>query len=133
VLMIVVIALAAVPASAVAAAVLVSLASRREDRAWTLSQPPAGAARAAARRIVGFHSEDPRWISAAGTRRTRPPGPGCPAGAGRRPVPPTTWPRGAWPGGGSPASPGRQGHPACAADSAALSRLSAPNTMEEYR
>ncbi|MGO9082760.1 MAG: hypothetical protein ACLQDY_27650 [Streptosporangiaceae bacterium] len=44
------------------AAVLVAVASRREDRAWSLSGPARGPLRAAARRIVGFHSEGIEWL-----------------------------------------------------------------------
>jgi hypothetical protein len=37
--------------------VLVSLASRREDRAWTLAGPPPDRAAAMTRRILGFHAK----------------------------------------------------------------------------
>jgi hypothetical protein len=67
-----VIALACVLSVPAAAAVLVSVASRREDREWTLAGPAPGPARAAARRIVAFHSEGTDWPAAAGARRTRP-------------------------------------------------------------
>jgi len=40
----------------IVAAVVVSVASRREDRGWTLGGPAVGM-RAAARRIVDFHTE----------------------------------------------------------------------------
>jgi hypothetical protein len=40
----------------VIAVVLVSVASRREDREWTLAGPPPGPGSVIARRIVGFHS-----------------------------------------------------------------------------
>lgn len=39
------------------AAVLVSIASRREDRAWSLDGPPRGPVQSLSRRIVDFHSE----------------------------------------------------------------------------
>jgi len=64
-----VIVLAAVLSVPVGAAVLVSVASRREDREWTLAGPAPGPARMAARRIVAFHSEGMDWLSAAGARR----------------------------------------------------------------
>jgi hypothetical protein len=51
---------AVVAAPAVAAAV-VSVASRSEDAAWTLSGPPAGPVQAAARRIVAFHGPRVDW------------------------------------------------------------------------
>jgi hypothetical protein len=44
-----------------AAIVVVSLASRSEDRSWTLAGPPPGPAAAAARRIVNFHTEATEW------------------------------------------------------------------------
>jgi len=67
-----VIALALVLSVPVAAAVLVSVASRREDREWTLAGPAPGPARAAARRIVAFHSESMDWPATAGVRRIQP-------------------------------------------------------------
>jgi hypothetical protein len=45
----------------VVAAVLVSVASRREDSAWTLGGSATGLARATARRIVGFHAKGIEW------------------------------------------------------------------------
>jgi hypothetical protein len=45
----------------VIAVVLVSVASRREDAAWSLSQPASGPVHSAARRLLGFHSEDFGW------------------------------------------------------------------------
>ena len=47
---------AAVLSVPIIAVVLVSAASRREDREWTLAENPQGPACAMARRIVGFHS-----------------------------------------------------------------------------
>jgi hypothetical protein len=52
-----VIAMAIVVSSPLAAAVLVSIASRREDRAQTLARCPGGPFRASARRVVGFRSD----------------------------------------------------------------------------
>jgi hypothetical protein len=43
------------------AAVLVSVASRREESARSLCEPAQGIVQAAARRIVGFHSQEPGW------------------------------------------------------------------------
>ena len=86
---VVVIVLAAVLSVPVVAAVLVSVASRREDREWTLAGPAPGPARMAARRIVAFHSEGMDWLSAAGARRNRPAGPGHQPGTSRRPRPET--------------------------------------------
>jgi hypothetical protein len=40
-------------------AVLVSVASCREDRAWSLARPATGPMRSAARRIVGYHRRLP--------------------------------------------------------------------------
>ncbi len=46
----------------IVAIVLVSVASRREDAEWTLNgSAPPGPARAAARRVVDFHSEELEW------------------------------------------------------------------------
>lgn len=47
---------AAVLSVPIIAVVLVSVASRREDRQWTLAENPPGPACAMARRIAGFHS-----------------------------------------------------------------------------
>lgn len=51
-------ALASVP---IAATVVVSIASRREDAAWSLGGPAPGMVQAAARRLLDFHTEDPAW------------------------------------------------------------------------
>jgi hypothetical protein len=45
----------------IAAAVLVAVASRREDSAWSLGGPPRGPAAAAARRVVGFRARGIDW------------------------------------------------------------------------
>ena len=50
-------ALLALLALPIVASVVVSLASVREDRAWSLTRKPQNAADAAARRIVGFYAE----------------------------------------------------------------------------
>jgi hypothetical protein len=75
-----VIVAAAVLSVPAVAAVLVSVASRREDREWTLAGPAPGPVRMAARRIVAFDSEGMDWLSAAGARRIRPAGPGYRSG-----------------------------------------------------
>jgi hypothetical protein len=54
------------------AVVVVSVASRSEDRGWTLVGPAPGPAAAAARRIVNFHSEATEWPRA--TQRSPAPG-----------------------------------------------------------
>jgi hypothetical protein len=43
------------------AALLVSVASRREDANWTLGAPPASWLEAAARRIVAFNADSVEW------------------------------------------------------------------------
>ena len=48
---------AAVTSVPIIAVILVSVASRREDREWTLAENPPGPACAMARRIVGFHAQ----------------------------------------------------------------------------
>jgi hypothetical protein len=50
---------------------LVSVASRREDRAWTLTEPAPGAARSAARRLLGLGSRNAEWLQRAGRRDRR--------------------------------------------------------------
>jgi hypothetical protein len=74
--------LAAAVSVPLVAAVLVSVASRREDRDWTLAGPPPGPARTAARRIVAFHSEGMDWVTIAGVRRPGPAVPGYQRGPG---------------------------------------------------
>jgi hypothetical protein len=52
--------LAAVAVSSlIAAGILVTVASKREDKAWSLGKPPRGPVDAIARRILDFHSDDP--------------------------------------------------------------------------
>jgi len=53
--------IAAVVGLPILAVVLVSVASRREESAWSLRDPAKGLVQATARRIVDFHSEDPGW------------------------------------------------------------------------
>jgi hypothetical protein len=48
-------------AAPIVSAVIVSLASRREDARWTLSTPVRGRLEAAARRIVGFSFQGDNW------------------------------------------------------------------------
>ena len=52
-------AAAAASAAPIVAAVLVTVASRSEDRAWSLADEPRGPVRAIARKIVAFHAEGP--------------------------------------------------------------------------
>jgi len=52
-------------------AVFVGVASRREDRAWTLTEPASGAARAVARRVLGLRSRNAEWLQRAGRRDRR--------------------------------------------------------------
>jgi uncharacterized membrane protein len=49
----------------------VSVASRREDRAWTLTEPARGAGRSAARRVLGLRSRNAEWLQRAGRRDRR--------------------------------------------------------------
>jgi hypothetical protein len=51
--------------------VLVSVASRHEDRAWTLTEPDPGAGRSAARRLLGMRSRNAEWLRQAGRRDRR--------------------------------------------------------------
>jgi hypothetical protein len=55
----------------IAAAVAVSLASNREDHDWALTLPPKNPLRAAARRIVDYHSGGIGWLRAAGHTRQK--------------------------------------------------------------
>jgi hypothetical protein len=45
----------------IVAALIVSIASRREDRNWSLGGPPRSLVEATARRIVGFHADSVEW------------------------------------------------------------------------
>jgi hypothetical protein len=51
--------------------VFVSVASRREDRAWTLTEPAPGTARSVARRLLGVRSRNAEWLQRAGRRDRR--------------------------------------------------------------
>jgi hypothetical protein len=84
-----VIVLAVVLSVPVVVAVLVSMASRREDREWTLAGPARGRGQMAARRIVDFHSEGMDWLNAVGARRIRPAVPRYQSGISRKPSPDT--------------------------------------------
>jgi hypothetical protein len=66
----------------VVATVLVSVASRHEDSAWTLGGPPPSLVQAAARRIVAFHGQDTEWPQpqGLGQARQRERMPGCQEG-----------------------------------------------------
>jgi len=50
---------------------LVSVASRHEDRAWTLTEPATGAGRSVARRLLGLRSRNAEWLQRAGRRDRR--------------------------------------------------------------
>jgi len=63
------IAAAVLPSVLVIAVVLVSVASRLEDREWTLAGPPPGPIGTIARRIVGFHSRGIEWQLQIGRSR----------------------------------------------------------------
>lgn len=51
--------IASVVSVPIAAIVIVSLASRREDAVWSLGQPPQGMVQAIARRVLDFSTECP--------------------------------------------------------------------------
>jgi hypothetical protein len=55
-MIVLIVVLMALAGALCAVLVLVSLASRREDRAWTLAGPPPDRAAAITRRILGFHA-----------------------------------------------------------------------------
>ncbi len=57
------------------AAVLVSVASRREDHVWTLAGRAPGLIALVARRVLGFHARGIGWLRhARGPDRSCPPG-----------------------------------------------------------
>ena len=59
------------------AAVLVSVASRREDHTWTLAGQAPGVTALVARHILGFHARGIGWLlHAGGHDRSRVPGGG---------------------------------------------------------
>ena len=64
--------IAAVVSMPVAAVVVVSLASRREDAAWSLGESAQGGVQAAARRLLDFHSDDPALPLPKNCRPARP-------------------------------------------------------------
>ena len=49
----------------------VSVAIRREDRAWTLTEPAPGAGRSVARRLLGLRSRNAEWLQQAGRKDRR--------------------------------------------------------------
>ena len=53
--------IAAVVSMPIVAIVIVSVACRREESAWSLGQPPRSWVEATARRILAFHTEDSAW------------------------------------------------------------------------
>ena len=55
------VAAAALTGLPVAAAALVSLASRREEARWSLGRPAQDLLQTAARRVIGFHSDLLTW------------------------------------------------------------------------
>lgn len=58
----IIVCIAAVAAgSPIAAAFIVAITSRREDRNWSLGQPPHSLAEAIARRIVAFGADSIEW------------------------------------------------------------------------
>jgi|HubBroStandDraft_1064217.scaffolds.fasta_scaffold02498_10 hypothetical protein len=71
--------IAVVVSMPVAAIVLVSVASRREDRSFSLGRPARGPVQQAARSILDFGTETTDWPRPAGSSRT-----GSHAGAGAR-------------------------------------------------
>ena len=66
---------AAVVSMPIAAIVIVSMASRREDAAYSLGDPAPGLVQAAARRLLDFHTEDPAWQMPKNYSRPRPAAP----------------------------------------------------------
>jgi hypothetical protein len=89
--MIVVIVAAAILCSApIAAALVVSVASRREEANWSLGGPAQSLLEATARRIVGFHADSvdwpvsrARWLAQAQQRASLPEQIEAPTGAGK--------------------------------------------------
>ena len=59
------VAAAAMTSAPIFAVAVVSVASRSEDRAWTLASPPPGPAQAVARSLVYFHSTGIDWLRQA--------------------------------------------------------------------
>ena len=72
----------------IVAAGLVAVASRREDSAWSLSEPPRGPVSAAARRVVGFRARGIDWPCPQSRVPARQPAPA--AGRVRSPRPART-------------------------------------------
>lgn len=67
--------IAAVASMPIAAVVVVSMASHREDAAWSLGEPARGVVQAAARRLLDFRSEDPAWPLPKNCDQARPAAP----------------------------------------------------------
>lgn len=67
--------IAAVVSMPIVAVVIVSMACRREESAWSLGQPARGPIEAAARRILAFHTEAPVWPQPKNYRQSVPPAP----------------------------------------------------------
>ena len=67
--------IAAVVSVPIAAVVVVSVASHREDAAWSLGEPARGLVQATARRLLDFHSEDPAWPLPKNCDQARPAAP----------------------------------------------------------
>lgn len=78
--------IAAVVSMPIVAVVVVSMASRREDTAWSLGRPARGGVQAAARRLLDFHSEDPAWPLPKNCGQARPAAPPALRSVGRGPV-----------------------------------------------
>lgn len=67
--------IAAVVSMPLAAVVVVSIASHREDAAWSLDKPAPGLIQAVARRLLDFHTEDPAWPVPKNAGQARPAAP----------------------------------------------------------
>jgi hypothetical protein len=77
--------IAVVVSMPIAAVVVVSMASRREESAWSLGGPARGQVQAAARRILDFRSDDPALPLPKNCNQVRPAAPALrPAGQPRR-------------------------------------------------